>query len=298
MQTILISSRSFSRESEVIMETLNKVQSFKKQRLCFDYTPEGKKLKEKALLEYCNEDIIGIIAGTEQITKDIIDHCPNLKVISRYGGGLDNIDVTYAKKKHIKIYSTTTQTTAVAELTVTLMLSLLRKIHEMNNHCWKPMMGNNLSGKTIGIIGYGRIGFRVGELLDNFNVRYKIYDLRYKFDTLHEVLTKSDIISLHVPLTPKTQHMISKEQFAKMKSSALLINTSRGGVVDEYALTRALEKKQIAGAALDVYEKEPYSGKLIEFDNVILMPHVGSYTYETRQQMEEETISNLLEGLK
>jgi D-3-phosphoglycerate dehydrogenase len=289
MQTILISSRSFSRDTNNL--PLDK-------DLLWVYTPKGKKLNETELLKYTNKDIIGIVAGTEQITKTIIDACPNLKVISRYGGGLDNIDTAYAKKKKIKVYSTTSQSTAVAEFTVALMFSLLRKIPQMYGYCWNQMMGNLLAGKTIGIIGFGHIGSKVVDMLDNFNVRFLIYDPRYKFDTLHEVLTKSDIITLHVPLTAKTEHMISKEQFAKMKPTALLINTSRGKVVDERALVKAITKKEIAGAALDVYEKEPCGWRLMELDNVITMPHIASYTYETRQQMEKETIDNLIEGLK
>jgi len=289
MQTILISSRSFSRDTNNL--PLDK-------ELCWHYTPKGKKLTETELLKYTNKDIIGIIAGTEVITKSIIDACPNLRVISRYGGGLDNIDTAYAKKKKIKVYSTISQSTAVAELTIALMFSLLRKIPQMCDYCWNPIQGNLLAGKTIGIIGFGHIGSKVVDMLDNFNVKFKIYDPRYKFDTLHEVLTKSDIITLHVPLTAKTEHMVSKEQFAKMKPTALLINTSRGKVVDERALIKAIAKKEIAGAALDVYEKEPCGWQLMELDNVITMPHIGSYTYETRQQMEKETIDNLIEGLK
>jgi D-3-phosphoglycerate dehydrogenase / 2-oxoglutarate reductase len=285
---ILISSRSFDRKSP----SLKKLSYYN-----VVFGPE-KKLSEQELLTLADDTIIGIIAGTEQITKHIIDACPNLRIISRYGGGLDNIDTEYAKEKNIRVCSTTSQSTAVAELTVTLILCLLKKITQLNNHCWKPMMANNLSGKTIGIIGYGHVGFKVGELLDNFGCYYKIYDPRYHFDSLEDTLTKSDVITIHVPLNIETKHMISKEQFAMMKPNAILINTSRGGVVDESALYSALKHKKIAGAALDVFETEPYQGKLIEFDNVILTPHIASYTYEAREEMEKETIDNLLEGLE
>jgi len=290
MATILISSRSFDKESSSLRAL--KINNH------IIFNEAKKKLTEPEMLTLVNDDVIGIVAGTETITKPIIDSCPNLKVISRYGVGLDNVDVSYAKSKNIKVYATSSPATSVAELTVTLILCLLRKITQMNNHCWKPMMGNDLKGKKVGIIGYGHIGMKVAELLDNFGCSYYIYDPRYEFETFEEVITKSDIITLHVPLNEQTKHMISKEQFAKMKPNAMVINTSRGGVVDEYALYRALEKKQIAGAALDVYETEPYSGKLIEFDNVILTPHIGSYTYEAREAMEKETIDNLVEGLK
>jgi len=290
MSKVLISSRSFNRNPSILPSSL---------KVDWRYTPEGIKLNETELLKYCNTDIIGIIAGTEPITKAVIDACPNLKVISRYGGGLDNIDVAYAKTKNIKVYSTTSQSTAVAELTVTLILCLLKKIHEMNSYCWKPMMGYNLKGKIVGIIGYGNIGFKVGEMIDHFYPKkLLVYDPRYDFESFEDVITKSDIITIHVPLNEETRNMISTAEFAKMKDNAILINTSRGGIVNENDLYKAIKTKLIAGAALDVYETEPYKGKLIEFDNVILTPHIASYTYEAREEMERESVDNLLEGLK
>jgi len=287
MQKVLITSRSFNRKAKL----LEKLSPYK-----VVFGPKTKPTK-KEILSLAGDDVVGIIAGTEKIDKEIMDYCPNLKVISRYGGGLDNIDVAHAKTKSIKVFSTTSQSTAVAELTVALILSLLRKIPQMSQWCWKPTMGNNLSGKTIGIIGYGHVGFKVAELLDNFNCYYKIYDPRYHFESLEEVLMKSDVITIHVPLTPETTHMISTKEFRLMKKNAIFINTSRGGVVDEKALYNALQKNKIAGAAVDVYEHEPYNGVLHHLDNTILMPHVGSYTYETREDMERESIENLLEGL-
>lgn len=268
---IVISSRSFNQQSRYL------------EKLDF-------KIKKEV-----NKDTIGIIAGTEQISKDVIDKAPNLKVISRYGAGLDNVDVEYCKQKNITVYTTTAQTLAVAEFTLALILDLLKSITVASASC-ERVKGHLLTHKTIGIVGYGNIGQEVARLLKPFDVTILKHDIKLRTSTgLQEIFEYSDVVTLHLPLTKETYHIINKPLFAMANKHLILINTARGGIIDEDALQYAIEHKQIAGAALDVSEKD-----MIEFcyKNVILTDHMASYTYETREEMEEEAVYNLLRGLQ
>jgi len=254
-----------------------------------------------------------MIAGTEKITENVIKNAASLKVISRVGIGLDNIDLTAAKKYGVSVYNTPdAPTQAVAELTLALILSLYRGVGEADRNIragmWEPFMGRLLSGKTLGIVGLGRIGKKVAALAKAFEVSivaaeptpdYKFAsEYGIKLKSLKEVLKESDIITLHVPLSKETCHMIGEAEFALMKKDSIIINTSRGGLINEDALIMALKSGHLSGAALDTFEKEPYDGPLKNFNNVILTPHIGSYAKEARIKMENEAVKNLIKGLK
>ena len=205
----------------------------------------------------------------------------------------------------------TTPALAVAELVLGLMLDLARKITHQNNTLksgiWEKKMGNLLHGKTLGIVGLGVIGKTLIKLVKGFNFKILAYDLNHddKFAKQHGVeycsldtlILKSDIISIHLNLTKDTNQLINNEKISKMKQGSILINASRGEIVNENALCDALKENRILGAGLDVFNVEPYSGPLTQFNNVILTPHIGSYAKELRIQMEIESVENLMRGL-
>jgi len=259
------------------------------------------------------QDIDGLIAGTEALTAEVLRSARNLRVISRCGAGADSIDMEVARELGIKVFTTPdAPTQAVAELTIGLMLDLLRGVSLEDRFIragmWQKNMGNLLSGKTLGILGLGRIGRRVVELTQPFNLKYIAWDIspdrqfgdKYgiEFAGLDELLTKADIVTIHLPYVAELKGIIGERELSLMKRDAFLLNTARGGLVDETALYNALKGRRIAGAALDVFEQEPYAGRLKELDNVILTPHIGSYAKEARVEMEVQAAKNLLEGLK
>ena len=303
---VLISSRSFGKTCSEGIDIL------KNAGLEPVLNTTGKKLNEDELLKMI-DGVVGIIAGTEKITKKVISEADSLKVISRYGVGIDNVDLDTAYQKGVLVFNTPdAPTDAVAELTLSLILNLLRKIctsdSEIRKDSWKPQLGNLLSDKTVGILGLGKIGKKVVQLLDPFNAEFLAYEQKpdkefiskYNIDvvSLETLLTKSDVITIHLPSTEETHHIIGKEEFSKMKNTAVLINTARGNLIDEVSLYNSLKNRKIAGAGLDVFENEPYSGKLKELNNTILTPHIGSSTVETRKNMDVESVKNLIKGLK
>lgn len=265
-----------------------------------------RKLKESEIVELC-EGSTGIVAGTETLDADTLKKLPNLKAVSRCGTGLDNVDLEAAERLGIKVFNTPdAPTLAVAELTVGLMLDLLRKVSHMDRKLredqWQKRMGNLLCGKRVGIKGFGRIGKKVALLLKPFGCEIVYADpivedgtLGFRRLSLEELLSWADIISIHVSVS---ERLIGEKEFQLMKKGAWLVNTSRGGVVDESILYEYLENGYLSGAALDVFEEEPYNGPLKELDNVILTPHIGSYARESRIEMERKAVENLLKGLR
>lgn len=257
---------------------------------------------------------------TEKIDQEVLNANPKLKVVSNYAVGYDNIDVKAATAKGIPVCNTPgVLEDAVAEHTFALMLAISKRIVEADHFIragkyrrWEPMLllGTELKGKTIGIIGLGRIGAGVAERARKgmgVNVLYhdikrnKQFEKEFqaKFVAMPELLKKSDFVSLHVPLLPSTRHLIGKKELAMMKKTAYLINTSRGPVVDEKALVEALKKKHIAGAGLDVYEKEPtLTPGLVKLKNAILTPHTASATIEARTAMSELAAQNIIDVLQ
>ena len=271
--------------------------------------PYGRTISPDELIKLAN-DAVGIIAGTEIMTKDVLSQLPLLKVISRCGVGLDNIDLVAADDAGIKVFNTPdVPTQAVAELTIGLMLASLRRISEADRSIrtgkWNKPMGNLLAGKIIGIIGYGRIGKAVSKLAGAFEAKVITFDIKppskvsmVKTVSFDELITTSDIITLHLSSKYSKECIINSDVIAKMKNRAYIINTSRGGLIDENALYDALKSGKLAGAGIDTFTEEPYTGKLAELDNVVLTPHIGSYAKEARIAMEKQAVDNLLKGLE
>ncbi len=257
-----------------------------------------------------------IVRSATKVRKEIIDAAPNLKVIGRAGIGLDNIDVEYAREKGIKVLNTPGATSiSVAELTIGLMLAVMRKIayadRETRKGNWpkKKCKGVEMYGKTLGVIGLGRIGREVVKRARAFGVKVIYYDvyrppvevekeLGVEFKPLEEVLSTADIITLHLPLTPETNHLINREAIEKMKDGSIIINAARGGIVDEDALYEALKSGKLYGAALDVYENEPLKeSNLFELDNVVLTPHIGAQAKEGQARAGVEIARKVYEAL-
>lgn len=274
--------------------------------------PFGRKLTEDEVIELA-KDCIGIVAGVEPLTARVMDALPNLKVISRVGVGMDSVDLDYAKQKGIIVVNTPDgPTRGVAELTLAMTLSLLRRIPQadaaLHQRKWKKQIGNLFLDKKIGVIGLGRIGKSVSELFRGLKNPVIGYDPLANEEWAKEngvelasfegVLKQADIITLHVPGNKDKSPVISSKEIALMKDGAFLINIARGGVVDENALYDALKDGKLAGAAIDVYTKEPYDGPLCDLDNIIMTPHLGSYAKEGKLQMEIDAVKNFINALK
>lgn len=297
MNKILITTSNFDTEIKQISEL---------KRLGYEIVlnPYKRRLKEDEVASLIGDDVVGIIAGVEPLTQHVMDQAPNLAVISRCGAGMDSVDIEAAKEKKIEVVNTPYgPTKAVAELTIGLILDTLRGISNQDRAIrlsgWERPMGALFGKKTLGVVGYGKIGQLVCQYAEVFGTKIIAYDTFTRPDiSFDELLADADIVSLHIPLTAETHHIIDKQALSKMKPSAILINTSRGGLVDEDALHEALKTGEIAGAALDVYEDEPYTGKLVELDNIVLTAHVGSYAKEARIEQEIVAAQNLLDVLQ
>lgn len=270
--------------------------------------PYGRKLTEDEVIELA-KDCVGIVAGVEPLTARVMDALPQLKVISRVGIGMDSVDLEYAKQKGIIVNNTPDgPTRAVAELTLGMTLSLLRRIPQadaaLKNKEWKKQTGNLILDKKIGVIGLGRIGKLVSTLfrgIGNPVIGFDPYaDAEWaakngvELADLETILKSADIITLHVPGNADKSPVIGAEQLKLIKPTALLINISRGGIVAEDALFEALSTGKLGGAAIDVFDQEPYAGPLTELDNVVLTPHIGSYAEEGKLLMEIEAVKNLI----
>lgn len=265
--------------------------------------PYRKKLTEDQLSELVG-DVDVIIAGTEPITDRVMARAANLKLISRVGIGLDGVDLMAAKRRGIRVsYTPDAPAPAVAELTLGLMLTLLRSVHvsnaQMHQGKWQRILGRRLAEVTVGIIGVGRIGTRVlrrtrafgtpGILVNDIMPNYELNrEFKLEWVAKEQIYKEADIISLHLPLTPLTKNMIRREQLTSMKSDAVIINTSRGGIVNEHDLYDVLNAGHLSGAAIDVFEHEPYAGKLAEIDRCLLTAHMGSMSVDCRTRMEVE----------
>ena len=255
----------------------------------------GRKLdreEQKALIA----DAFAVIAGTESYDDDMLAAAPNLKLIVRFGVGTDNFDLEAMKRRGIAV-GVISNNNSVAEFTVALILGIVKNLHLFDNAVrqgqWSRFTMRELKAKTVGILGFGRIGRRLAQLLQGFDVELVAYDpymneeeakrLNVKPVSLDELLACSDVISLHIPATPQTNHLINRETIAKMKDGAYLVNTSRGVLIDEAALKEALEAGKLAGAALDVFEREPVTKDLAlnGLDNILLAPHVAALSVET-----------------
>lgn len=301
-KTILTTTSSFAREFPAVLEPLEN------NGLTIVLNPFERKLNEEELSKLLQEyQPVGILAGTEPISRFALDKAKNyLRVISRVGVGWENVDREFAEQMGIRVYRTRgVLTQAVAELTIGLILSALRHISSSDRLIrqgrWQKTMGGLLYGKTLGIIGFGNIGQRVGELVTAFGARVVYYDPQKitvawaHAVSLSELLTQAEIITIHASGQDK---IIGQEEMAKICGrEIILVNTARGGLIDEAALQECLTEGRISFACLDVFEDEPYCGPLCSLDNVILSPHIGSYAKEARVLMERTAVENLLKGL-
>jgi D-3-phosphoglycerate dehydrogenase len=297
MSEVLITTVPFAHKNRLPLELLEAAG------VAYRINPLGRRLKEEELVEMVGDAEV-LIAGTELISERVISRAARLKLISRVGIGLDSVDLLAAEKRGIKVaYTPDAPAPAVAELAFGLMLSLLRSVHvanlQLHKGHWQRHMGRRLSEVTVGVIGTGRVGARVLRRIPAFGTpRVLVNDLRpdpklvpelkLEWVDKEEIYRHADIISLHLPLTVLTRNMIGRQQLLQMKPDALLINTSRGGIVNERELVEVLNSGHLGGAAVDVFEHEPYSGELAGIERCLLTAHMGSMSVDCRTRMEIE----------
>jgi D-3-phosphoglycerate dehydrogenase len=304
---VLITTVPFAAHNRLPLDMLDSLG------VSYEINPIGRRLTPDELAGMVGETEI-LIAGTEPITAQVMDAAPNLRLISRVGIGLDSVDLHAARDRDITVsYTPEAPAPAVAELTMGLMLTLLRHTHvanlQMHRGEWTRHMGRRIPEVTIGIIGTGRIGSRVLRRLAVFGTpRILVNDLNPEPNLVPElklewvgkdtIYREADVISLHLPMTKQTRGMIGIEQLRSMKPDALLINTSRGGIVDEADLHTALTDGLLGGVAIDVFTEEPYTGPLAEFDRCMLTCHMGSMSVDCRSRMEIEATEEAVRFLR
>ncbi|MFA5097255.1 MAG: phosphoglycerate dehydrogenase [Candidatus Margulisiibacteriota bacterium] len=303
MTKIAVTTTSFGKYDPTVLDPV------KKLGMEIVFNELGRQLKEEEIPRICS-DCIGIIAGTEKLDKRSLAALKSLKAVSRCGAGMDNVDVEAAKSLGIKVANTPdAPTDAVAELTLGVMIDVMRKVtkadRDIRKGIWKKPMGNLIKGKKAGIIGFGRIGRAVAALLLSFGAEIYYFDQvkndivkNAKFMPFEELLSSCEILSLHLPYDKTKGALLTKDNISTIKKGAFLFNISRGGLVSEEALFEALRSGHLAGAGIDTFETEPYKGKLIELENVVLTPHIGSYAVESRILMERQSVRNLLKLLE
>lgn len=271
----------------------------------------GKRLNEP---ELCNilGDVEGVIAGTEKFSRSVFESAPKLRVISRVGVGLDSIDLNAANEYGVKVINTPkAPAIAVAEHTLALIFTLLKGITVYNKNMrhgdFSVHSGSMLEGRSVGIVGLGRIGSKVAEMLEGLGCNIYFYDPfspdnfkgRWsRISTLNELLGLVDVVTLHMPSQQNAKPILDEDIFSNCKKGIMIINTARGSLIEEDALIWAIEKGIVGGAGLDVFSTEPYSGKLLDYPQVVTTPHVASNTIESRQEMEKEAIKNLINELR
>jgi len=300
---VLITTSSFS------LGNFAQAKSLHDAGISIEVNPHSRRLSEDEVAELVATDVIAILAGLEPLTDRVLSNAKSLRVIARCGTGLDSVDLLAASRLGIDVFNTPdAPTQAVAELTIAHMLNSLRHISttdsNMRSGKWTPTMGSLLATKTVGLIGVGRIGSAVAKLAQAFGARVIGFDPvvnshnSVELLSLDEVLNQSDIVSLHVPINDQTHHIVNASAISRMKPGSIVVNVSRGGLIDESALHDALKSQHLSGAALDCFEDEPYSGPLLQIPGVHVTAHMGSYARETRDLMEVEASTNLVNGLR
>lgn len=305
---VLITPRGFANYG------LDKVRYMESKGLEVHYNNTGKAYTKEEFYNLAS-DADAIIVGVDIIDKELIDKCPNLKVVCKFGVGTDNIDVDYAKEKGIFVGRTVgSNSKAVAEHVVALMFADAKNLYntakEVKEHKWNKPTGQEISSKTIGIIGFGMIGKHIANFANGLGMKVYAYDafeitdetakeFNVEKKSFEEIISESDYISLHVPLLESTKNMLSTEEFKKMKNDACLINAARGGIVDEEALYEALINKEIRSAYFDVYSTEPPTedDKLLALDNFVLTPHTAARTIESEKRTCEMSTEIILQNL-
>jgi len=302
---ILVATRSFGSTSSKPWDVLNDAG-------CEIVKADmSQKMTEERLIELLG-GVDGAIIGVVPMTAHVIERSPTLKVVSMHGVGVDHIDLTAATQKGVVIANCQgANDQSVADLTIGLMIAIARDIPSVDRKVraggWGAHAGTELWNKTLGLIGLGRIGRGVAKRALGFDMKVLAYDPYVDEDHVEggitmagfdEVIQKSDYVSLHAALSDETRHMIGSAQFQSMKPTAYFINTSRGALVDEVALHTALTEKQIAGAALDVYEVEPpKDSPLLELENIVVMTHIGAHTRESIERVGVMAAENVLQTL-
>tara|TARA_B100001057_G_C22835365_1_gene945024 strand:+ start:1548 stop:2486 length:939 start_codon:yes stop_codon:yes gene_type:complete len=300
---VFISLNQFCHFSDIPKKLL------KKYSIEYINNPLKKKLSEKDLIKYQNKCDF-ILAGTEKISKKVMYNNKNLKAISRVGVGIDNIDLKVAKKKQIKVFNTPlAPSDSVAEFSLALILNSIKQINLMDTKIrkkkWIKLQGKMISDLNIGIIGTGNIGSKLIKLLfffkpkkilayDKIKKTNLIKNFNVSYVSKKALLENSDLISLHLSSNPETKKFIGGGEFKLMKKSAIIINTSRGDIIDEKKLENALKKKMIGFAALDAFEKEPYKGSMINLENCLITSHSSSFTKSARKMMEIHAVKNII----
>lgn len=307
MKKVLITARLFGYLSDSSFEPFRQADI----RIA-DNPYRGQVPTEQQLIEMVN-DVDGIIPGIEKITAIVLSSAPRLKVISRFGTGIDNIDLQAVADRGIVLTKVPeVNSEAVADMAFGLMLALARKIpmlrKEVHSGRWPLAVGSSVHGKTLGIIGLGHVGRKVALRASGFDMRVLAAEIHPDHEfagrqgihlvSIEELLRQSDFVTLHCPLTSDTKHLIGEHEFSLMKPTAFIINTARGGLIDEHALQTALSEGKIAGAAADAFEKEPAGlSPLFEFGNFIGTPHIAFCTREVLERMEAIAAHNLISAL-
>ena len=303
MTTALITTVPFAHQNRLPIELLDSAG------ISYRINPLGRRLAEHELADLVGDADV-LIAGTEPITEHVMSCAPRLKLISRVGIGLDSVDLIAARERGIGVcYTPDAPAPAVAELAFGLMLSLLRSVHvanlEIHGGQWHRHIGRRLAEVTVGIIGTGRIGGRVLRRIPAFGTpRVLVNDLKPDLKLVpelklewvdkEEIYRSADVISLHVPLTMQTRNMIGRAQLLQMKPDALLINTSRGGIINEQELAEVMRSGHLGGAAIDVFTHEPYAGELTGIARCLLTAHMGSMSVDCRTRMEIEATEEVV----
>ena len=267
--------------------------------------PTGRKLTSEQAAEMIESGFDAVVAGTETISAEVMDRSPNLKLIARVGIGLDSVDLNAARDRDITVaYTPDAPSAAVGELTIGMMIDLLRGVskadRDLRQGVWRRIMGRRVSEMTVGIVGVGRIGKRVIEhlsggfpgvtLLADDLTPDRAFGERHglRWADKEEIYRTCDVVSLHLPLTGRTRDLIAADQLAMMGKETILLNTARGGIVNEAALAEALRSGSLYGAGIDVFETEPYVGELAQIENCLLTCHMGSMSRDCRTRMEIE----------
>lgn len=266
--------------------------------------PFGRKLSESELVGFL-PGVVGLIAGLEPLGRTVLERSA-LRAISRCGVGMSNVDLEAARRLGIVVRNTPdAPTSAVAELTVGAMLTLLRRIVPLNADLhdgrWSRVPGAQVEGRVVAVVGFGRVGRRVAQLLLAFGARViavdpsvDTVDPPIELASLADALSRADVVTLHAS---GEEAILGRAELLRLKPGALVLNCGRGGLLDETALCESLDSAHVAGAWIDAFDEEPYSGPLIRYPQVLLTPHVGSFTVECRRRMEMEAAENLLDAL-
>ena len=305
--TVFISTVPFARYSDAPIKLLREAG------INFLVNPLGRKLTSEELADFLSEvDPVAVIAGTETISDSVMDIAPSLRLISRVGIGLDSVDLKGARDRSIAVaYTPDAPSPAASELTIGLIIAGIRGVctaHAgMKKGEWKRHFGRRIGNSVVGIVGLGRIGTGVLQHLKGFGCQeILVHDIREDLNIdgtftvcgKEQLFSGSDLVTVHVPLTNKTRNLISAHELRMMKKSAFLVNTSRGGIVNEQDLEVGLRENWIEGAAVDVFQQEPYSGPLCNLPNCILTAHMGSMSLDCRAQMEFEATKAVTDFLR